>query len=147
MSNQIKSIYQAPKDDESGMKQMLLLSMIKAQQQELLIESAMEQLEDKVRVKIESDDKNFIVNTKMVKSLSEIFHLVGKTLLRLNDEEYQNLVLVFKDKEIVMRYEDTIQTEAKKQKFEQNPQNLNDMLLFHLVDKNYLEDHENGESE
>ena len=59
----------------------------------------MEQFNGKVKLKI-TGEENFIVNTKMSKSLPEIFEFIGKTLLKLSDESYKKLVLNFKDRAV-----------------------------------------------
>lgn len=104
--------------------------MIKAQQQELLIESAMEQFNGKVKLRI-TGEENFIVHTKMSKSLPEIFQFIAKNLLKT---EIKNLTLNFGEKDLELKFEDLEKEEYV------------DMLLFHLAEKNYLAD-ENGESE
>ena len=67
----------------------------------------------------------------MSKSIPEIFEFIGKNLLKT---ETQNLVLKFLEKDLEVRFEDLQKEE------------IVDMLLFHLTEKNYLAE-ENGESE
>ena len=67
----------------------------------------------------------------MSKSIPEIFEFIGKTLLKT---ETKNLVLKFQEKDLEVKFDDLQKEE------------IVDMLLFHLTEKNYLAE-ENGESE
>lgn len=66
-------------------------------------------------------EQRFKVNTKQIKRIPEIFKFIGKTLLNLETEKYENLVLTFHkksakgDKDIAVTYQQALGQDQDKQ--------------------------------